>query len=101
LLADGRPSYAPAHQIAATRAACVVSVTAPQPRDALVARSHSTTLSLHQNQRRPDHCAAAIVSPFASTLRTVKPPRTAGLSAANIRASLLPAASRAPPSLVA
>jgi hypothetical protein len=101
LLAAERTPYTPAHQVAATQADCAIDVSAPQPRDALVARSSSATLSLHQNHRRADHFAAALASPVASTLSTVKPPRAAGLPVLRIHTSLLPAASRAPPSLVA
>jgi hypothetical protein len=78
-----------------------VRFTASQPRDYLVARTSSTTLSLHQSQRRSDPLAAAIISRLASLTFTEKPAHITELPTARAHASLLPAASRAPPSLVA
>ena len=79
----------------------VSRVTASPQQDALVARSHSAPLSLHQNARRADGFAAVLTNPsthltFARTrARTAHPPTPSP------SASLLPAASRAPPPLVA
>jgi hypothetical protein len=79
----------------------VARITTPQPRDAVAARSHSATLSLHHKPRRADSLAAALINALAtptfahSQARTVHPPT------AKESTRLLPAASRAPPSLVA
>ena len=90
-----------AHEIASPLADRSIHFTASQACDCLVARTGSTTLSLHQSQRRSDPLAAAIISRLASLTFTEKPAHTTEPPTARIHASLLPAASRAPPSLVA
>jgi hypothetical protein len=101
LFIAGVSACAQAHEIAPTPADRSIVLTISQPRDCLVARTSSTTLSLHQSQRRSDTYAAAIISCLASLTFTGQPAHTAELPTAGLHASLLPAASRAPPSLVA
>jgi hypothetical protein len=101
LLIAGLRAGGPSPEPVASSATRVARVTTPQPRDAVATRSHNATLSLSNNARRTDSFAAALISPparptFAQTqARTVQPPR------ANESTRRLPAASRAPPSLVA
>jgi hypothetical protein len=92
---------ASAHQLAASRTDRAALLSASQQRDCLIARTSSTTLSLHQCQRRADSFAAAISSPLASLTFTGQAAYAAAPPPARNYATLLPAASRAPPSLVA
>jgi len=101
LFIAGLSACVQAHEIASTFADCSIRFTASQPRDCLVARTSSMTLSLHQSQRRSDPLTAALISRLASLTFTEKPAHTTELPTARAHASLLPAASRAPPSLVA
>ncbi|MFL6212578.1 MAG: hypothetical protein ACJ74J_01660 [Blastocatellia bacterium] len=101
LLIAGLCTTAPPFEIGASPETSVARVTTSPPRDVLAARNHTASLSLHTNARRTDSFAAALVSPlarltFAPTRARIVYPTTAKRSA-----SLLPAASRAPPSLVA
>lgn len=101
LFIGGILACAPAQQFAASRTARVALLTASQQRDCLVARTTSTTLSLHQSQRRSDSFAAAINSPLTALTFTGRMAHLCDPPTVGAYASLLPAASRAPPSLVA
>jgi hypothetical protein len=100
LFIAGLSVCAQAHEIAAPLTDRSVRFTAPPPRECLVARTSSTTLSLHQSQRRTDPLAAAIISRLASLTFTEKLAQTTEPPTVRVQVSLLPAASRAPPSLV-
>lgn len=101
LFIAGLSASASAHQLAASRTDRAALLTASQQRDCLVARTSSTALSLHQCQRRADSFAAAISSPLASLTFTGQVAYAAEPPVVRNFAALLPAASRAPPSLVA
>jgi hypothetical protein len=101
LFIAGLSASASARQMAASRTARAALLTASQQRDCLVARTGSTASSLHQCQRRADSFAAAISSPLASLTFNGQVAYTAQPPPARNYAALLPAASRAPPSLVA
>jgi hypothetical protein len=101
LFIAGLSSCVQAHEIASPSADRAVHVSVSQPRDCLVTRTGNATHSLHQSQRRSDSFAAAISKPLASLTFTVKPAHLTELPTPGIYASLLPTASRAPPSLVA
>ena len=100
LFIAGVAACAQARETASTLADRSERLTASPSRDCLVARPSSTTLSLHQSQRRSEPFAAAISSSLVALRVKGKLAHPADLPAARAYASLLPAASRAPPSLV-
>jgi hypothetical protein len=101
VLIAGLCASEPPFEHTAPSATHVARVTTPQPRDAVAARSHSATLSLYQNTRRTDSFAAALITTLVNPTFAPLQTRIVSPPAANASASLLPAASRAPPSLVA
>src|ERR1051325_8644733 len=101
LLIAGLSAAGPSLASAASPETSVARIHTSQPRDVLAARSHTASLSLHPNARRSDGFAAALISPPACPAFAQFPARTAHPPTAKSSASLLPAASRAPPSLVA
>ena len=101
LLVAGLAAAGSPPEFAASLSTSVAHVTTSPPRDVLVARSHTATFSLHQNTRRTDSFAAALVTAYACPAFAPFQTRAVDPPAAGSSASLLPAASRAPPSLVA
>jgi hypothetical protein len=101
LLIAGLSASALARRPAASRTVRAALLSASQQRDCLVVRTGNTALSLHQCQRRADSFAAAISHPPASPAFAGQAAYAAAPPPTKARVSLLPAASRAPPSLVA
>ena len=101
LVIAGMGAAAPPPESLASLETSMARVTTSQPRDVLVARSHTASLSLHATARRTDSFAAALIRPLACLAFAPTRARIVHPLAARRFALLLPAASRAPPALVA
>lgn len=101
LLIAGFAAGGPAPVINASAPIGFIRLKAATTRDCLIAPRPGVTLSLRQGSNRSDHFIAALSPPLIRASFAEQPAPCARRSTASAGGCLLPAASRAPPPLIA